>query len=174
MKQFLLFSLFVFISIIVVKAFTRSNFRDSRQIYFYVWDAPIELKVRVRKTWRNKSDSLRVARVDLICENDDHAIDTIPCMYTGNSIYFDAIDTIQHKLTNMSLSFEIKPEKGSLRHNERLTVPFLLFFMHSSTTCTLSFAFERQEGPNFNVNMSKTDYPFIALSQKIVSTSLTK
>ncbi|SFP11685.1 hypothetical protein SAMN05428949_7399 [Chitinophaga sp. YR627] len=170
-KKLLLICTLTFISVVVAKAFS-STISDSRQVYFYIWEAPTELKVRVRKIWRNKADSLRVARIDLICESDDHTIDTIPCIYTRNSIYFNAIDTIQHKLVNMSLSFEVKPEKGSSGPNEKLTVPFLVFFMHSSATSPLSFAFQRKEGSHFDVNMSKTDYPFIALSQKIESASL--
>ncbi len=172
MRKLLLICTLIFISIVVVKAFNVGSITDSRQVYFYIWDKPITLKQRVSKTWHGKADSLRVVHVDLICENDEHFIDTIPCWYIGNKIYFDEIDTTQHKLTDMSLSFEVNPAKGGPGVNERLTVSFLFFFVHSTKDSPMSFAFERKEGTHFDVNMAKTDYPFITSSRKIESTVL--
>ncbi|SHN24884.1 hypothetical protein [Chitinophaga sp. CF418] len=172
MRSFLIICTLIFISIVVVKAFTGSGIKDSREVYFYIWDKPITLKQRVSKTWYGKADSMRVIHVDLICENDEHFIDTIPCWYTGNKIYFDEIDTTQHKLIDMSLSFEVSPAKGSPGFNEKLTVSFLFFFVHSTKDSPLSFAFERKEGRHFDLNMSKTDYPFITSSREIESTVL--
>lgn len=170
MRKFLLVCILIFISIIVVKAFTGGSIDDSRQIFFYIWEKPANGKERMKKTLYDKTDSLRVVHVDLICENDEHLIDTIPCSYTGNKIYFKALDTTQHKLLNMSLSFEVNPAKKSQGFKERLTVSFLYFFQHSDKNSSLVFGFERTEGTHFNVNMSKLDYPFMVSQRTIEST----
>jgi hypothetical protein len=172
MKKCLLSCLFIFISIVVVKALTAASTKDSRVIYFYIWDKPTRILERAKKTLHNKSDSLRVIRVDLICQNNAQLIDTIPCLYIDDKIYFDAIDTTQYKLIDMSLSFEVNMAEGGSGFNEKLTVPFLFFFRNSNKNSSLSFAFERKKKTYFEVNMSKTDYPFIASSARIKSTVL--
>jgi len=135
--------------------------KDCRKIFFYVWDKTTPRRERTIKKMDQISDSLKIARIKLICTKGNHIIDTVRCQYTGDKIYFNSVDTTENKIVSLYILCEIKAEKGKKGRNEIVVIPFETLFYHTNESSTASISLERDDNHLFHIQISKLDFPYM-------------